>query len=96
MSAPIRMTAPPRRESCAGSRPLEPLPDEPSELEPEEPSDLSDLEFEEMPCTDDDDARWEVFIPDDDERDPVPEPGDFWTGSSRESRVEGQVPEPIA
>jgi hypothetical protein len=26
-----------------------------------------------------DDACWEVFVADDDERDPLPEPGDFWT-----------------
>jgi hypothetical protein len=26
----------------------------------------------------DEDAAWEVFIADDDERDPLPEAGDFW------------------
>jgi hypothetical protein len=26
----------------------------------------------------DDDSPWDVFIPDDDEIDPLPEPGDFW------------------
>jgi hypothetical protein len=26
----------------------------------------------------DDDSRWDVFVPDDDEIDPLPEPGDFW------------------
>jgi hypothetical protein len=26
----------------------------------------------------DDDSQWDVFIPDDDEIDPLPEPGDFW------------------
>jgi hypothetical protein len=26
----------------------------------------------------DDDSRWDVFLPDDDEVDPLPEPGDFW------------------
>jgi hypothetical protein len=25
-----------------------------------------------------DDSHWDVFIPDDDELDPLPEPGDFW------------------
>jgi hypothetical protein len=25
-----------------------------------------------------DDSHWDVFIPDDDEIDPLPEPGDFW------------------
>jgi hypothetical protein len=60
-------------------RPAEPPPDEPSELEPEPdgPADPSDLDFEELPCTDDD-SRWDAFIPDDDERDPQPAPGDFW------------------
>jgi hypothetical protein len=26
----------------------------------------------------DDDSHWDVFLPDDDEVDPVPDPGDFW------------------
>jgi hypothetical protein len=26
----------------------------------------------------DDDSHWDVFVPDDDELDPLPEPGDFW------------------
>jgi hypothetical protein len=26
----------------------------------------------------DDDSRWDVFLPDDDEIDPLPERGDFW------------------
>jgi hypothetical protein len=26
----------------------------------------------------DDDSHWDVFVPDDDEIDPLPEPGDFW------------------
>ncbi len=26
----------------------------------------------------DDDSRWDVFLPDADEIDPLPEPGDFW------------------
>jgi hypothetical protein len=42
--------------------------------EPDEPSDLDD--FDGPPG--DDDSRWDVFVPDDDERDPLPEPGDFW------------------
>jgi hypothetical protein len=25
-----------------------------------------------------DDSQWDVFVPDDDEIDPLPEPGDFW------------------
>lgn len=24
------------------------------------------------------DSHWDVFVPDDDELDPLPEPGDFW------------------
>jgi hypothetical protein len=60
--------------------PAELLPEEPNDLdlEPEEPSDTSDLEFPELPCTDQDDAAWEAFIPDSDEWDPEPERGDFW------------------
>jgi hypothetical protein len=42
-----------------------------------DPEDGSELEYEEIPCTDDD-SRWEAFIPDQDEFDPVPDPGDFW------------------
>ena len=25
-----------------------------------------------------DDERWDIFLPDDDQLDPLPEPGDFW------------------
>jgi hypothetical protein len=39
--------------------------------EPRDPGDFN------LPAPGDDD-RWEVFIPDDDERDPLPDPGDFW------------------
>jgi hypothetical protein len=49
--------------------------DPPSD-EPEEPSDPDDYD---APCTDEDDSRWDVFIPDDDEFDPLPDPSDFWT-----------------
>ena len=76
------------------------LPEEPSDLEPEsvEPSDASDLDYEDMPCTDDstdgdgddgddgDDPRWEAFIPDEDEWDPEPDPGDFWIENGRTDR----------
>jgi hypothetical protein len=70
------------------------LPDEPSELEPidfqpdpEEPPDASDLDFTDMPCTDagsgdGDESQWEAFIPDEDEWDPEPNPGDFWIENS--------------
>jgi hypothetical protein len=60
--------------------------------EPVAPDDASDLEFEEMPCTDDD-SRWEAFVPDDDEFDPQPEPNDFWIENGRESRAERPEPE---
>ncbi len=67
------------------------LPDEPSDLEAEpiEPNEASDLDFEDMPCTDDllgdndDDSRWEVFIPDEDERDPEPDSDDFLFENAR-------------
>jgi hypothetical protein len=47
--------------------------DAPPDSPPEDPSDDEDatpLEFNDDP--------WEVFLPDDDQADPVPEPGDFW------------------
>ena len=47
------------------------------------PAGDGDLEFEELPCTDEEDAQWEAFIPDDDERDPEPEAGDFWMEPSQ-------------
>ena len=56
-------------------------PEEPNDLEtvPTELDEPSDLDFDDMPCTDDgDESRWEAFIPDEDEWDPEPDPGDFW------------------
>jgi hypothetical protein len=50
----------------------------PMPLTPGDDSDDSDLE--EPP--DLDEAHWDAFVPDDDERDPQPEPGDFWTQGS--------------
>jgi hypothetical protein len=41
---------------------------------PEQPSEDPDVDF----LIGDDDSRWDVFLPDDDEIDPLPEPGDFW------------------
>jgi hypothetical protein len=38
---------------------------------PEEPDDPDSFPIP-------DDSHWDVFIPDDDEVDPLPEPGDFW------------------
>ena len=56
--------------------PIDPAFDAPDAFphaeDPDDPSDLDDYD----PSIDDD--RWDVFIPDDDERDPRPEPGDFW------------------
>jgi len=62
-------------------------PSEPTELEPA-PPEPSDWEPLDIPCTDDD-SSWDVFIPDDDEEDPLPGPGDFWIDSSQEDRGEG-------
>lgn len=46
-------------------------PDQPAPHdEPDESSDLDEI--------DPDDERWDVFIADDDERDPQPDYGDFW------------------
>jgi hypothetical protein len=42
--------------------------------EPDHSPDAADVD----PLSADDDARWDVFLPDDDEVDPLPEPGDFW------------------
>ena len=60
------------------------IPEEPSNLEeePVEPDEVSDLDFTEMPCTDEagqggDESLWDAFLPDD-EWDPEPDPGDFW------------------
>lgn len=46
------------------------IPQEPSDLEEPSDSDIADT-----PMTDD--AKWEVFVADDDQRDLLPEPGDF-------------------
>jgi hypothetical protein len=48
------------------TNPISPLP------EPGEPEDG------ELPIPGADDAKWDVFLPDDDELDPQPAPGDFW------------------
>lgn len=63
---------------------LDSLPDEPSDLDlgPNDPREPSDLEFTDIPCTDAggdvDESQWEAFLPEDDEWDPLPAPGDFW------------------
>lgn len=63
--------------------PAEMPPEEPSDLDPEteRPEDESELEYPELPCTDEDDAPWEAFIPDDGWVSD-PEPGDFWIEDS--------------
>jgi hypothetical protein len=40
-------------------------------------ADDSDLDDSYLRAGDGDDERWDAFIADDDERDPLPEPGDF-------------------
>jgi hypothetical protein len=69
---------------------LPPTDTDPSNREPAEVDlptteldDASDLDvempYDEVLCTDDgDDSQWEAFIPEEDERDPLPDPGDFW------------------
>jgi hypothetical protein len=61
----------------------------PDDIEPELP-DPGDLEID---APGGDEAYWDVFIPDADECDPLPEPGDFWVEDGQESRVESQEPE---
>jgi hypothetical protein len=53
--------------------------DRPSDVPepPDGPDEASDLDDFDVPCTDADDESWEVFIADDDERDPLPDLGDF-------------------
>jgi hypothetical protein len=46
-------------------------------MPPDEPEEPSDLEEPRIPGTDDD-PRWDVFLPDGDPYEPMPEPGDFW------------------
>ncbi len=48
-------------------------------------SDPDDLEIDDP--LGGDDAYWDVFIPDEDECDPLPEPGDFWVEDRQESGV---------
>jgi hypothetical protein len=94
MNIPVRLVSA-NLDSCepafAESSIPQDLPrEEPEEYEcpPEElnePSDLEELDFPDF----DDDARWDAFIADDDERDPQLEPGDFWIdfdgGANREA-----------
>ena len=59
----------------------------------EEPDEDTDLDEFDLPCTDDD-GRWDVFIPDDDERDPLPEAGDFWGSHPEGTRHGARSKEP--
>jgi hypothetical protein len=61
------------------ARSAEAGPDSAEFIDPDSDFEDGDLAGEELPCTDGDDSRWEAFVPDEDERDPEPEPGDFWT-----------------
>lgn len=54
---------------------IQPINDSQTFAPLEEPSDTDD---EPIDLSADDDDRWDVFIPDDDERDPFPDPRDFW------------------
>jgi hypothetical protein len=64
------------------------VPDDPSDLDQEpnplsEPDEPSDLDSGDFPCTGDldgtfDETQWEAFVPDEDQSDPEPDPGDFW------------------
>ncbi len=58
----------------------QPLPEERNlaERNPAERNDLDWDDEEREPKDHGNDSAWDVFIPDDDERDPQPEPGDFW------------------
>jgi hypothetical protein len=48
-------------------------------IEPAAPSSDDSVDLDDFDTLDfDTDDRWDVFIPDDDEIDPQPEPGDFW------------------
>jgi hypothetical protein len=74
----------PEDPSDLETAPIESGPTEsgPTETAPTELEEPSDLDFDDVPCTDDDDeSRWEAFIPDEDEWDPAPDPGDFWIES---------------
>ncbi|HVT29820.1 MAG TPA: hypothetical protein VHE81_17510 [Lacipirellulaceae bacterium] len=59
-----------RRSDESPGRALDPRE---SAIEPDESSELDESDMGET-----DDERWEVFILDDDECEPLPEYGDFW------------------
>jgi hypothetical protein len=79
----MRSKAKPRNESACPEQMDQDKPSEaPAALDSdvsdasEEPDDASELE--EPDFIDTDDARWDVFLLDDDEGDPLPGYGDFW------------------
>jgi hypothetical protein len=70
-----------------------PPPDDASDLDASDldVSDLDDVPYDDVPCTDGsddyDDAQWETFVPDEDERDPLPDPGDFWVEGNQDKET---------
>lgn len=74
-----RITHPTQATLEHGDRNQIDLPyDVPDSLVPLDDSDeWSDLDDSD-PSFEQDDEPWEVFVPDDDQRDPQPEPDDFW------------------
>jgi hypothetical protein len=65
-----------RRENAESSRDAESADRKPNTLEtPFESDESSDLDESDLGDTDD---RWDVFILDDDDCDPLPDYGDFW------------------
>jgi hypothetical protein len=74
------MRSPRKQPSRSADNPdndrIDPFSDLPEPFDDaDEDSELDDFD---LPCTDADDARWDVFVADDDERDPQPGPGEFW------------------
>jgi hypothetical protein len=65
--------------------------DECPDVLPEVPDEDSELDEFDLPSMDDD-TRWDAFIADDDERDPLPAPGDFWFEDCQRSKVESREP----
>jgi hypothetical protein len=53
----------------------EPRPESPGASHDADNSDLDDFDLQRSEA---DDARWDVFVADEDERDPLPDPSDYW------------------
>jgi hypothetical protein len=70
----------------AGNRPDEtpfdrlPIAEADASEESDDASNLDDFDA----AISNDDAHWDVFISDDDELDPIPDPNDFWMDSAPE------------